>query len=125
MSGSLEVTTFLLYEFRQAIRFQIRLYNNDKTKGYNKSEGKQMFVNLENDLAKRFLEITPVSWPQVHARAERLSERYTEVHGYRSMDILHVATALEGGAKEFLTFDKNQGRLAEAEGLTVPFETVF
>ena len=36
------------------------------------------------------------------------------------MDILHVATALELGVKEFLTFDGNQKKLAEAEGLVVP-----
>jgi predicted nucleic acid-binding protein len=36
------------------------------------------------------------------------------------MDILHVATAIELGAKEFLTFDANQKKLAEAEGLLVP-----
>jgi len=37
------------------------------------------------------------------------------------MDILHVATAIELGAKEFLTFDTDQKKLAEAEGLLVPF----
>jgi predicted nucleic acid-binding protein len=36
------------------------------------------------------------------------------------MDILHVATAIELGATHFLTFDANQKKLAEAEGLTVP-----
>jgi predicted nucleic acid-binding protein len=36
------------------------------------------------------------------------------------MDILHVATAVELGAKEFLTFDGNQRKLAEAEGMIVP-----
>jgi predicted nucleic acid-binding protein len=48
------------------------------------------------------------------------SELQTDSHGHRSRDILHVATALESGAKEFLTFDKNQKKLAEAEGLVVP-----
>jgi hypothetical protein len=36
------------------------------------------------------------------------------------MDILHVATAIELGAKGFLTFEGNQKKLAEAEGLLVP-----
>jgi predicted nucleic acid-binding protein len=34
-------------------------------------------------------------------------------------DILHVATALHLGVKEFLTFDANQKLLAEAEGMNV------
>jgi predicted nucleic acid-binding protein len=35
-------------------------------------------------------------------------------------DILHVATAIHLGVRDFLTFDGNQKRLAEAEGLVVP-----
>jgi hypothetical protein len=35
------------------------------------------------------------------------------------MDILHVATALSMGAREFLSFNGNQPALASAEGLTV------
>jgi len=33
------------------------------------------------------------------------------------MDILHVATALHLGAREFLSFDGNQRKLARAEGM--------
>jgi predicted nucleic acid-binding protein len=39
--------------------------------------------------------------------------------GHRSLDILHVATALHLGALEFLTFDTNQRKLAAAEKLKV------
>jgi len=35
------------------------------------------------------------------------------------MDILHVATALDLGAKQFVSFDERQRELAEAEGLDV------
>lgn len=35
------------------------------------------------------------------------------------MDILHLAAALELGVTDFLSFDENQCRVAEAEGLTV------
>jgi predicted nucleic acid-binding protein len=38
----------------------------------------------------------------------------------RTMDILHVACALELKASEFLTFDKRQAALANSAGLTVP-----
>jgi predicted nucleic acid-binding protein len=40
--------------------------------------------------------------------------------GHRGFDILHVAAALQLQAAEFLTFDANQRRLANAEGLPVP-----
>jgi len=52
--------------------------------------------------------------------ATRLSSTYTLTGGYRSFDVLHVAAALVLGADEFLTFDANQKKLAEVEGLVVP-----
>jgi len=120
MPGPLAVTTLLLYGFRQAIRFQIRLHRLDPNKGYSKPVGTKMLADLKSDLISGAVVLIPGAWPQVHSAAERLSELYTEAQGHRSMDILHVATALELGAKEFLTFDANQKKLAEAEGLVVP-----
>jgi predicted nucleic acid-binding protein len=120
MPGPLEVSTLLLYEFRQAVRFQVRLHRHDASKGYTQSEGQSMLADLKADLVSRALVTVPAPWPEIHLAAERLSERHTDAGGHRSMDILHVATALELGAKEFLTFDKNQRMLAEAEGMMVP-----
>jgi len=51
--------------------------------------------------------------------AERLSARHTGAHGHRAFDVLHVATALHLGAREFLTFDTSQRKLAAAEKLKV------
>jgi predicted nucleic acid-binding protein len=52
--------------------------------------------------------------------AKRLSATYTLTGGHRGFDILHVASALIMKAQRFLTFDENQKKLAEAEGLVVP-----
>lgn len=41
--------------------------------------------------------------------------------GCRTMDILHVACAVEIGASAFLTFDERQAELARFAGLVVPF----
>jgi threonine dehydrogenase-like Zn-dependent dehydrogenase len=40
------------------------------------------------------------------------------------MDVLHVATARAFGSAEFLTFDRNQARLASAEGLSAAQQIV-
>jgi predicted nucleic acid-binding protein len=56
-------------------------------------------------------------WADVHRIAERLSAKHTKTDGPRAMDILHVATALHLGAREFLSFDGNQRKLARAEGM--------
>lgn len=120
LPGPLEVTSLLLYEFRQSVRFQVRLHRKDAGKGFAKSDGAKMLGDLKSDLAGGALVVRPAPWPEIHATAERLSERHTETHGHRALDILHVATALELGAKHFLTFDRNQKKLAETEGLIVP-----
>jgi len=52
--------------------------------------------------------------------ATRLSSTHTLTGGHRGFDVLHVAAALVLGAGEFLTFDANQKKLAQAEGLAVP-----
>ena len=52
--------------------------------------------------------------------AKRLSSTRTLSGGHRGFDILHVAGALKLNATHFLTFDANQKKLAQAEGLKVP-----
>jgi predicted nucleic acid-binding protein len=74
---------------------------------------------LEVDIKSGILALTPCDWPAVHAEAERLSTKYTKEGGYRTVDILHVATAVVSDATVFLTFDQSQARLATAEGLAV------
>lgn len=118
-TSPIPVSTFLLLEFRQSLRLQVRLHATDKTKGFGQHEATQMLRDLESDLRTKVLEVVPVDWSAVHHRAEDLSARHTERTGHRLVDIVHVATALHLGHTAFLTFDANQRRLAEAEGLKV------
>ena len=76
--------------------------------------------SLEQDyLANGVAVLAPCNFHDVFQRAEALSARHTIPQGHRSFDILHVATALHLGAREFLTFDTNQRKLAAAEKLRV------
>lgn len=120
MSGPLGVSSLLLLEFKQSVRLQIRLHFHDRTKGFQQTEGQQMLNDLQIDLNAGLLTTIPVDWSAVHQRAEALSSAHTLASGHRLADILHVATALQLGVTEFLTFDGNQRKLAEAEGLVVP-----
>ena len=120
LGGPLRVSALLLLEFRQSVRLQIRLHANDATRGFPKREGIAMLQDLQSDLNLGVLEIVPADWADVHRWAETLSAKYTETNGHRLIDVVHVATALHWGAKEFLTFDTNQQDLARAEGLVVP-----
>jgi predicted nucleic acid-binding protein len=74
---------------------------------------------IENDIAAGVLALTPCDWAAVHAKAGRLSSERTSKAGHRTMDLLHVASALTLGAADFLTFDQNQAELASSTGLTV------
>lgn len=119
-SGPLSVSSLLLLEFRQSIRFQVRLYAKDRSKGFSKSQATAMLRALNSDLASEVFRMVAPDWADVHRIAEELSAKHSEIHGHRLVDILHVATALHFGAEQFLTFDANQKRLAEAEGMQVP-----
>lgn len=55
----------------------------------------------------------------VIARAVRLAREHTPSLGTRSLDVLHVAAALELRERHFVTGDDRQARLAAAAGLTV------
>ena len=119
-SDPLPVSSFLLLEFRQSIRFHIRLFGKDRTKGFPKAEGMAMLRAIQSDLTNNVLQMVAPDWADVHRIAEELSAKHTESGGHRLVDILHIATALHLGSETFLTFDSNQKLLAEAEGMEVP-----
>ena len=56
----------------------------------------------------------------VYERAKQIARRRTPQLGTRTLDVLHVASAVVLQAETFYTFDRSQEKLAEAEGLTVP-----
>ena len=66
-----------------------------------------LWVAIETDLIRTF------------QRAQGLSRGHSRVIGCRSLDILHVASALEIGARIFWTFDGRQKELARQTGLKV------
>ena len=83
------------------------------------SDRRGAFRQMDEDLRDGLLVLTPVEWTDVFRRADELSEKHTASDGQRTIDLLHVAFALECGAKLFLSFDNRQRRLAKAAGLKV------
>ena len=55
----------------------------------------------------------------VFGRAEHLSGRHSGDIGTRSMDLLHVAAALEAGCTVFASYDQRQRKCAALSGLKV------
>jgi predicted nucleic acid-binding protein len=70
------------------------------------------------DIEQRVIQVKPLSGV-VFERAKQISRKWTPRLGTRSLDVLHVASALLLRSDAFYTFDRAQARLAATEGLTV------
>ena len=83
------------------------------------AELRATFRKIDEDLRDGLLVHTPVNWTDIFRRADELSEKHAATEGQRTIDLLHVAIALESSAKTFLSFDARQRKLAKAAGLKV------
>jgi predicted nucleic acid-binding protein len=72
---------------------------------------------LDDDFAQGRYKQTDVLWRATLKRAGDLSREHTPSIGCRSLDVLHVASAIELELKHFATFDVRQQQLARAAGL--------
>ncbi|MFZ4115903.1 MAG: hypothetical protein ACOYK6_04155 [Chthoniobacterales bacterium] len=78
-----------------------------------------MLTKLDENLASGTFIIPAVHWADVHSLAERLSAKHAFTHGYYTLDVLHIATAIHIDATTFISFDQKQRILAKKEGLRV------
>ena len=76
-------------------------------------------VDMRADLRSGFLVLREPDWNRVFAGTVRLSTAHAAKTLCRTLDAIHVATALHLGAREFATTDKRQSALATAAGLKV------
>jgi predicted nucleic acid-binding protein len=110
----LTLTTLNEYELGNALRFA------EFRKGIAPGEAAMFWAQYEVDRASGRLKVPICNLADVVVEAKRLSASHTLMGGHRGFDILHVASALRMRATHFLTFDANQKKLAETEGLDVP-----
>jgi predicted nucleic acid-binding protein len=120
MSDPLPFSRLLEFEFLQAIELQVWLHSQDRAKGYSRREADQMVDDWKSDVAAGLNVLVPVDSDLVLGLARELSMQRTASGGHRTLDILHVATAVHLQSDLFLTFDKRQKHLAESLGLKVP-----
>jgi predicted nucleic acid-binding protein len=81
------------------------------------AEGDRAYNTFENDKSAGLWLEAPVP-EAVWDLAVELSRQHVARLGCRTLDTLHVASALELGATKFWTFDQRQERLAKAAGLS-------
>lgn len=76
-------------------------------------------ASFDEDLADGRYVAADVLWRATLRRAAEISRAHTTTVGCRTLDVLHVATALELALRNFVTFDRRQQQLARAAGLKV------
>jgi predicted nucleic acid-binding protein len=108
---------FYFFEFRQSMRFQMWRHAHNHSGGIPRKQGAVALADLDRNLNNGALRLVDADWDRVLRLAESMSVRHTIAGGHRSLDVLHVATAKHLGARELLSFDANQRRLAASEGL--------
>jgi predicted nucleic acid-binding protein len=113
LAEPLPVTPLILLEFRNALNLAM------KRDEINTSQRDAIWRTFETDISDGIFIHAPVSLQEVHRHARQLSDRHTFRIGTRSLDLLHIATAITLGAKGMFTFDERQAKAARAEGLKV------
>jgi len=76
-------------------------------------------ADFESDLAEGRLQLVDALWRRMLDLAAELSQEHTAKLGTRTLDVLHVASAVALGAQRFVTYDIRQAALAKAVGLRV------
>ena len=106
------LTTFGELELANAI--SLRLFRRELAS----SRVKATRALVQQDLINRVLLVSPLT-TRIFVRAMQIARQRTPQLGTRTLDILHVASAMELKTDMFYTFDRKQEELARAEGLAL------
>jgi predicted nucleic acid-binding protein len=68
---------------------------------------------------KSFLRPVQIELPGLESQFEELALRHTAKHGFRTYDLIHVASALLLACDTFWSFDLKASKLASLEGLHI------
>ena len=107
------LTQWQALEVKNAIR--LKAFRREITD----AEMKQSVAAFEHDIATGRWQRPVYTAAAVEQKADELSATHSALLGCRTLDIIHVASAVVLGAMEFVTFDWRQGAMAKRAGLTV------
>jgi len=111
--GPIFLSPLSLLEIRNAFNLSIQRGEIRET------EREAVMTDITRQMDGGFFQLAEVSQRDIYALAHELSNRHTPILSTRSLDLMHVATALLVKATVFLTTDARQGKAAKAEGLKV------
>jgi len=117
IEGEVLISAFGEVELANAL--ELRLFRKEITA----RQAKAAAQAFEQDLLAGVFRLQAIP-SAAFEKAKRLARQHTALLGTRSLDLIHVATALTLGATGFLSFDTNQRKLAHEAGLTVAPKTL-
>ena len=102
---------------------EIEIMNAMRLKAFGKElttkELGDSLANLQSDIVSGVFVRPRYDTDLVFRMAEELSGKFAASIGCRTLDVMHVAVAAAIGAKDFVTFDIRQAKLAKKAGLNV------
>ena len=110
---ALPLTRFHELEFINAI--QLKQFRNEIPA----EEAIQIISKLDEHEKKGIYFRPLLDWSAVFNNAINLSKNHSSITGSRSLDILHVASALSISSDRFLSLDERQSKLAALAGLKI------
>lgn len=111
LRGAIPITRFVSAELTNAIA--LAEFRGD----INASQHEVVLAHFRADFSNGRLAVTDLLWRRALDRTAELSRTHTAKLGTRALDVLHVASALELGARTLVTYDSRQAALARAVGL--------
>ncbi|TLD71122.1 type II toxin-antitoxin system VapC family toxin [Phragmitibacter flavus] len=113
LSPPIFVTTWHVLEVSNAIQRAVFVG------GITPAQASQLLSIFDSDLRNGVFNLVEIDHDAVLELARRLTLNHTPVIGTRSLDVLHVASAIELEATDFVSFDQRQRDAAKAEGLNI------
>jgi predicted nucleic acid-binding protein len=107
----------LLYSHLHSIEvpnaIRLKRFRGEITKSQESAATRAFLSDIESGA------LTPCEYDlgEVFLLSERLSAKHSSTLGSRSLDLLHVAAAMEAGATHFVSFDTRQRKVALLSGL--------
>lgn len=112
------ITDLLCLEVRNAIQRMVYESRNGSAQRTTQEAAWAAIARFEEDLKEGvLLQRAAIPFRRLQQTFNTLSDRHTARHGFRTYDIVHVASALHLGCARFLSFNKNAVLLAKLEGL--------
>ena len=113
LGGCLPVTRFGRAEFVNSVQLAVHRKEIDERLAA------AAIADFDADVCEGRLAIVDVLWRRTLDLAAELSTQHTAALGTRTLDVLHVATAVTLEARRFVSYDDRQATMAKAVGLRV------